>query len=148
MLKYRGNTHPSAWRESLKKKKKIETARESETRTCGGCCTVAFSSLERRCKLIVFLLILGAILCFLSPLFSSEMSADCYCLDSSCGERGETSPPGSGGSAGRGPRPRRPGTCLYNNGRQRPCRWLQPSLYKELHVHFGPRGSFWFLRYF
>lgn len=40
-------------------------------------------------------------LCFLSLSCSREMSADCYCLDSSCGERGETCPPGGGGSAGR-----------------------------------------------
>lgn len=45
-------------------------------------------------KLMVFLLILGAILCSLSLRFSSEMSADCYCLDSSCGERGDAGPPG------------------------------------------------------
>lgn len=144
----RGNTHPSAWRESLKKKKIIETARESETRTCGCCCTVAFSSLERRCKLIVFLLSWGQC-CAFSPSCSAAKCLLIVIVWTVPVARGaRLLRPGAAGARGEVPRPRRPGTCLYNNGRQRPCRWLQPSLYKELHVHFGPRGSFWFLRYF
>lgn len=65
------------------------------------------------------------------------MSADCYCLDSSCGERGETGAPGAAGAEVPPPGRAVP-VCIIMGGDG--LRGPRPRLYKELHARCGPRA--------